>query len=93
MPTVDAECISIQNYLLNEIARKYPTFGSEKANKFWQYFINTFFEGQFPLHMWNHYDNPYERTQNRVEGDNNKMKLYCGAANPNIDKAVRLLQQ
>ena len=28
-----------------------------------------------------------------VEGDNNRMKLFCCAANPNIDKAVRLLQQ
>ncbi|CAF1154614.1 unnamed protein product [Brachionus calyciflorus] len=37
--------------------------------------------------MWNHYDNLYDRKQNRVEGDNNKMKLFCGAANPNIDKA------
>ena len=27
------------------------------------------------------------------EGDNNRMKLFCGAGNPNIDKAVRLLQQ
>ena len=52
-----------------------------------------FFEGQFPLKMWNHFDNSYERTNNRVEGDNNKMKLFCGAVNPNIDEAVRLLQQ
>jgi len=43
--------------------------------------------------MWNHFDNKYERTNNHVEGDNNKMKLFCGAANPNVDKAVRLLQQ
>jgi hypothetical protein len=43
--------------------------------------------------MWNHFDNKYERTNNRVEGDNNKMKVFCGASNPNIDKAVRLLQQ
>ena len=31
--------------------------------------------------------------QNRVEEDNNKMKNFCGASNPNKDKAVRLLQQ
>ena len=42
--------------------------------------------------MWNHFDNVYERT-NHVEGDNNKMKLFCGAGNPRIDKAVRLLKQ
>ncbi|CAF0977591.1 unnamed protein product, partial [Brachionus calyciflorus] len=49
--------------------------------------------GQFTVRMWNHFDNSYKRTNNRVEGDNNKMKRYCGGANPNIDKAVRLLQQ
>ncbi|CAF0819052.1 unnamed protein product [Brachionus calyciflorus] len=43
--------------------------------------------------MWNHFDNNYERTNNRVEGGNNKMKLYCGTSNPVIDKAVRILQQ
>ena len=43
--------------------------------------------------MWNHFDNEEERTQNRVEGDNNKMRLFCGAAKPNIGKAVKLLQQ
>jgi hypothetical protein len=42
--------------------------------------------------MWNHYDTVYERTNNRVEGDNNKMKNFCGAANPRIDKAIRLLK-
>ena len=42
--------------------------------------------------MWNHLDNHDERTNNRVEGDKNKMKHFCGAADPNIDKAVSLLQ-
>ena len=43
--------------------------------------------------MWNHFDNHHERTNNRVEGDNNRMKLFCGAVDPKIDKAVTLLQQ
>ena len=50
-------------------------------------------ESRFPLIMWNHYDNHDERTNNRVEGDNNRMKKFCGAADPNIDKAVSLLKQ
>jgi hypothetical protein len=29
---------------------------------------------------------------NRVEGDNLKMKKYCGASNPNIIKAITLLK-
>ncbi|CAF1097749.1 unnamed protein product [Brachionus calyciflorus] len=93
IPSVDAECISLQKLWFDVIAPNNPNIGIQKANKFWQYFIDTFFEGQFTVRMWNHFDNNYERTNNRVEGDNNKMKLYCGAANPNIDKAVRLLQQ
>ena len=43
--------------------------------------------------MWNHFDNDDERTNNRVEGDNGKMRLYCGASDPNIDKASDLLRQ
>ena len=43
--------------------------------------------------MWNHYETAEsERTNNYVEGDNHKMKCFCGAANPNIDKAVNLLR-
>ena len=55
--------------------------------------MNTYFEGQFPVAMWNHFDNHDERTNNRVEGDNNKMKLFRGASDPKIDKATKLLQQ
>jgi hypothetical protein len=43
--------------------------------------------------MWNHYENHDERTNNRVEGDNNRMKQFCGAAEPKIDKCVALLRQ
>jgi hypothetical protein len=39
----------------------------------------------FPVKMWNHYDNDDDRTNNA------RMKCFCGAANPNIDKAVGLL--
>ena len=43
--------------------------------------------------MWNHWDNPDERTNNRIEGDNLKIKNFCGAANPQIEKAMGLLHQ
>lgn len=42
MITVDAECISLQDHLLNNLAVKYPN--SKRANQFWLYFIITFFE-------------------------------------------------
>ena len=68
-----------------------------KGKEFITYFRNTYLgttlaPARFPMEMWNHYDNHDERTNNRVEGDNNKMKNYCGAASPQIDKAVELLR-
>ena len=42
--------------------------------------------------MWNHFDNEFERTNNRVEGYNGKMNLACGAANPEVNKASALLK-
>jgi hypothetical protein len=42
--------------------------------------------------MWNHFETVEIRTNNNVEGDNLKMKCYCGAANQNMDKAVKLLK-
>jgi hypothetical protein len=35
---------------LNQIAIQ-PNIGAVRANKFWQYFINTIFEGQFIVRM------------------------------------------
>ena len=46
----------------------------------------------FPIKMWNHFDNDDDRINNTVEGDNNKMRIFCGAAQPDISKAVRLLR-
>ena len=64
-----------------------------KGKDFLTYFMNTYkSQGcQFAVTM-NHFDNNHDRTNNRVEGDNNKIKLHCGAAEPKIDKAVELLQ-
>ena len=66
-----------------------------RGKDFLTYVENTYLKEncRFPKEMWNHFDNHHERTNNRVEGDNNKMKLFCGAADPKIDKAVALLQQ
>ena len=49
---------------------------------FIKYVIDNYLEGNdFPLELWNHVDSD-ERTNNRVEGFNNKLKKYCGAAEP-----------
>ena len=47
----------------------------------------------FRLSFRNYFDNNHDRTNNRVEGDNNKMKSFCGAALPSINKAIAKLQQ
>ena len=44
------------------------------------------------MSIWNQFDNFGDRTNNRVEGDNAKMKLFCGAADPKINKACNLLR-
>ena len=49
-------------------------------------------KARFPISMWNHWNNNDERTNKRVEGDNHKMKQYCGAADPKIDKAISHLR-
>jgi hypothetical protein len=73
---------------LNVLAPNNPNIGHLRASRFWQYFVSTFLQGSFAMHMWNHFENKHERTNNRVEGDNNKMKVCCGASDPNIDKAI-----
>jgi len=66
-----------------------------KGKEFVEYFRKTYLQrekARFPISMWNHWDNNDERTNNRVEGDNHKMKQYCGAADPKIDKAISHLR-
>ena len=66
-----------------------------KGKEFVDYFRKTYLNAgcRYPKSMWSHWDNHGDRTNNRVEGDNNRMKLFCGAADPKIDKAIGLLQQ
>ena len=42
----------------------------------------------FPVDTWNHFSNPDDRTNNRVESYNLKMRKFVGAAQPEINKAV-----
>jgi hypothetical protein len=86
------ELLSIQ--MTQVVSRNFGTLSRSKGKDFLTYFKNTYcsLECQFPIKMWNHFDNHDDRTNNRVEGDNNKMKLFCGYADPKIDKAVNLIQ-
>jgi len=66
----------------------------ENGHRFAKYVLDTYFENDvFPVKFWNHFDTNSETSNNYVEGDNGKMKLNCGAANPNIFKATDLLIQ
>jgi hypothetical protein len=65
-----------------------------KLQPFVQYVKKTYINSQyFTVEMWNHFATKFERTNNRVEADNGGMKKYCGAAEPDINKATRLLRQ
>jgi len=45
-----------------------------RGKDFLNYVENTYLKQncRFPKEMWNHFDNHHERTNNRVDGDNNK---------------------
>jgi hypothetical protein len=65
---------------------------STKLDNFIQYFVNTYFEGKFPMNFWNHFSTEDPRTNNNVEGYNNKLKCFVGAASPNIFKMVEIFK-
>ena len=45
--------------------------------RYCKYILDTYFEGQFPQELWNHYDTDSETTNNYVEGDNFKINAHC----------------
>ena len=62
--------------------------------KFLDDFVNTYFEGDFPIQLWNHHDTKNEpKTNNNMEGYNSKLKKHIGFAHPNIFKAVAFFKQ
>ena len=77
----------IGNINVNE--KEYPSL-----HKFMQYLINNYFETNcFPVAVWNHFSTEGNRTNNNVEGYNNRLKNFVGAASPNIYKAAEIFQQ
>ena len=64
-----------------------------KIQGFTEYVLNTYFEGSFPLHVWNHFLTIGNRTNNHVEGYNVKLKKFIGAKAPNIFKAIEVFQK
>ena len=63
-----------------------------RVDEFLDYFTNTYFEGQFPVELWNHFKTVGPRTNNHLEGYNSKLKKCVSVAHPNIYTAIQLLQ-
>ena len=56
------------------------------------YFKTTWFDGMFPVCMWNVYALEGPRTNNHAEGWHSKVQKLAGKAHPNIYEAVTLFQ-
>ena len=63
-----------------------------RVDEFLDFFNNTYFEGKFPIQLWNHYDTIRPRTNNHLEGYNLKIKKTVAVAHPDIFKAITILQ-
>ena len=82
--------------LLFENLRNLTEFSQKAKLKlpgFIDYVYTTYISSEtFTIQTWNHFKTEDELTNNRVEGDNFQMNNCCGAAHPDISKAVKLLQ-
>jgi hypothetical protein len=75
-----------------------PRLEDDRLNKnlelFLDYFTSTYFEGSFTMNLWNHYHtHNTPRTNNNIEGYNNKLKKYVDATSPNIYKAINVFKK
>ena len=67
-----------------------PAFGNRED--FFQYFQNTWLDGNFPIRMWNVYSMEGPRTNNNTEGWHSKLRKLAGKAHSNIYEAVTLFK-
>ena len=59
----------------------FDDFYLAKIDQFVKYFEETYLQSNiFPTKLWNHYETTGPRTNNHVEGYNDRLKGYCGAA-------------
>ncbi|CAF0785946.1 unnamed protein product [Brachionus calyciflorus] len=60
-----------------------------KVDDFMTYFVNTYFEKNFDIEIWNHFDtNNTPRTNNNLEGYNLKLNIHLTVAKPDIFKVI-----
>ena len=86
------EIDDFMDILMREVAEmqnQYPAL-----NDFMEYLVNNYFESEcFPVALQNHFGTIGNRTNNNVEGYNNRLKCFVGASSPNIFKAVEVFQK
>ena len=57
---------------------------SSKVEDFIKYFEKTWVNGDYPISLWNHWNNDGPRTNNHLEGDNRKTNAEMPSVNLNI---------
>lgn len=75
-------------YLFSNILATQPN--NQRLDKFMTYFVDTYYEGPtFNCEMWNHFETVgYPRTNNNLEGYNNKLSNQLSVAHPDIFKSI-----
>ncbi|CAF1124381.1 unnamed protein product, partial [Brachionus calyciflorus] len=75
-------------YLFSNILATQPN--DQRLEKFMTYFVEKYYEGPtFNCEMWNHYETDgYPRTNNNLEGYNNKLSNQLSVAHPYIFKSI-----
>ena len=63
-----------------------------KLEGFFDYFVNTWFEGSIEYSQWNHSQTEGPRTNNHCEGFHNKINRWNEQSHPNIYSLITLLK-
>jgi hypothetical protein len=63
---------------------------SQKIEEWFDYFVNTWFEGEFPPSMWNHSNTVGPRTNNHVEGYHHKINNWINKQHPDIYSLINV---
>lgn len=63
-----------------------------KARLFADYVTETWIEGHFEQHMWNHFDTDGARTTNHLEGWHSKLNRIVKKSHPNLFEFILVIQ-
>ena len=64
----------------------------DRIDELTDYFVDNYFEGIFPMELWNHFLTTGEpRTNNHLEGYNLKLKNCVVSSHPDIFTAIKIL--